>query len=92
MQHRARLRLKARWWTDTKQGTRYAGGRFIVAEIDRIVNGPVGERKHAGECRPVAVRALLALRPMIPKRYIWIAVGVVIVLLLLSVLLQSRLV
>jgi hypothetical protein len=29
---------------------------------------------------------------MIPKRYIWIAVGVVIVLLLLSVLLQSGLV
>jgi hypothetical protein len=26
---------------------------------------------------------------MIPKRYVWIAVGVVIVLLLLSVLLQS---
>jgi hypothetical protein len=40
----------------------------------------------------VAVRTLLALWPVIPKRYVWIAVGVVIVLLLLSVLLQSGLV
>lgn len=39
-----------------------------------------------------AARGLLVRQPMIPKRYIWIAIGAVIVLLLLSVLLQSGLV